>query len=96
MVSLTFSLSDKIFSLIGRFSWINWSEIAREKLNKERIFKGYFKKGELSEEDWEFCEKMDWHPVDELPLKKEFVKELKERKKGPFLKFNSAKEIFTE
>jgi len=32
---------------------------------------------EISDEDWEFCEQIDWHPVDELPMKPEHIKELK-------------------
>ena len=50
----------------------------------------------ISDEDWKFCNKIDWHPVDELPLKEEFVKDLKKRKKGPFIKLNSVEEIFEE
>ena len=34
------------------------------------------KTGTLTDEEWEFCDKIDWHPVDELPLKEEFIKKM--------------------
>ncbi len=83
MVSITFPLEDKLFSLIGRFSWVNWSEVTREKLNKKRIFEEFIKTGNLSDKDQEFCDSIDWYPVDELPLKEEFVKKLKRSSKEP-------------
>ena len=61
---------------------------------KKLIFEGYVKTGELSDKAWAFCEKIDWHPVDELPLKEEFINKLNWRKKGPFIKLNSIKDIF--
>ena len=45
---------------------------------KQDISNRYKQIGEISDEDWIFCEQIDWHPVDEFPLKEEFVKELKE------------------
>ena len=83
MVSITFPLEDKLFSAIERFPWINWSELAREKLNKKRIFEEFIKTGTLSDKDQEFCDKIDWYPVDELELKEEFIKELKKARKEP-------------
>jgi len=83
MVSITFPLEDKLFSVIERFPWINWSEVTREKLNKKRIFEEFIKTSTLSDEDQKFCDKLDWYPVDELKLKEEFVKELKEARKEP-------------
>ena len=94
MVSITFPIDDKLFSLIERFPWVNWSELAREKLMKREIFEEYLKTGKLSDKNWKFCDKINWHPVDELPLKEEFVKEIKKRKKGPFIKLKSVDEIF--
>ena len=60
---------------------MNWSEVAREEILKKEIFETYIKTGKISKEDLEFCNKMDWHPVDELALKEEFVKELKKIRK---------------
>ena len=94
MVSVTLSVSDEFKKEIKSFPWVNWSEIAKEEANKKRIFEEFLKTRKLSDEDWEFCEQIDWHPVDELPLKESFVKKLEERKKGPFIKLNSISEIF--
>lgn len=96
MVSITVPLDRSFKKRLDKFSWINWSEVGREETLKKDIFDRYIKTGEVTDEDWEFCEKIDWHPVDELPLKKEFKKELKQRKKGPFIKLNSVKELFEE
>jgi hypothetical protein len=65
-----------------------------DELKKKDIFERYIKTGELSDEDWMFCERIDWHPVDELPLKEEFVKRLKEARKGTPIRFNSVDEFF--
>jgi len=48
---------------------------------KRDILERYKKTKEVTDEDWEFCELIDWHPVDELPLKKSFIKEIKEAEK---------------
>ena len=81
MVSITLSLSGKLKASLSHFSWVNWSEVAREEARKKEIFEGYIKTGKLSDEDWKFCDKIDWHPVDELPLKEEFVKKLEKARK---------------
>ncbi len=94
MASLTLSLPDDFKSQLKAFGWVNWSEIAREEVMKKIIFEKYIRSGEISDAEWEFCEKIDWHPVDELPLKERFRKEIEKRKKGPFLKFSSVDEIF--
>jgi hypothetical protein len=94
MVSITFPLDDKVFSEIENFSWVNWSEVVREELNKKRIFEEYIKTGKLSDEDWKFCDKIDWHPVDKLPLKEEFVKKLEQAKKEAPIRFDSVDEFF--
>ncbi|MBU2634125.1 MAG: hypothetical protein KJ674_02685 [Nanoarchaeota archaeon] len=94
MVSVTLSVDDQFKEELKQFVWVNWSEIAREETKKKLIFEKYIRTKEISNEDWKFCEEIDWHPVDELPLKEEFVKELKKREKGPFIKFNSVDELF--
>ena len=60
---------------------------------KKRIFERYIKTGELSDEDWMFCERIDWHPVDELPLKESFVKELEEARDEPSGKSMTLEEL---
>ena len=53
------------------------------KLMKQSIFERFIESRTLSADDQEFCDKIDWHPVDELPLKKEFVEELIKSSKKP-------------
>ncbi|MBN1502099.1 hypothetical protein JW930_01025 [Candidatus Woesearchaeota archaeon] len=96
MASITLAVSDELKNELKRLSWINWSEIAREETLKKIIFERYIKTREISDVDWEFCEKIDWHPVDELPLKEEHIKEINRRRKGPFVKLNSLSGIFKD
>ena len=96
MVNVVLTVSDHVKSEIGLFPWVNWSEVAREEVLRKEIFERYLKTGGLTDEDWEFCEKIDWHPVDELPLKDEFIERLKEAEKGRFLKVESLDEMFED
>ena len=96
MASLTLSISEEMRNQLKAFMWVNWSEIAREEAMKKLIFENYLKTGTISNEEWEFCEKIDWHPVDELPLKEEFVEKLKKIKKGKFKRYNSVEELFAK
>ncbi len=94
MASLTLSVSDDFRNQLKKFPWVNWSEIAREETIKKLIFESYMKTGSVTDEEWKFCEKIDWHPVDELPLKEEFKKEMERRKKEKSIKLKSVSEIF--
>ncbi len=94
MASLTLSVTEEMKKELKSFLWINWSEIAREEAIKKLIFENYLKTGNLSDEEWAFCDKIDWHPVDELPLKKEFKKEMERRKKEKAIKVKSVEDIF--
>lgn len=96
MVSITMPISEELKKELKKHSWVNWSEIAREEAQKKIIFENYIKTGQISDEDWKFCEEIDWHPVDELPLKEEFKKELEKRKKEKPIKYNSVEEFFNE
>ena len=51
------------------------------KLMKQDISERFKQTREVTDEDWEFCEAIDWHPVDELPMKESFIKELEEAEK---------------
>ena len=86
MPCITISVDKAFKERLSQFSWINWSEIAREELLKRYLFEKYMKTGELSKDEERFCEHIDWHPVDELPIKKEFVKKMGEIRKGKFTK----------
>lgn len=94
MVSLTLSITNTFKVMLNRFSWVNWSEVGREESLKKEIFEEYMKTGKLSDKNWKFCEKIDWHPVDELPLKEEYVKELEKRRREKGVRFNSVDELF--
>ena len=94
MASLTLSVSDEFKNQLKTFMWVNWSEIAREEAIKKLIFENYIKTGSITDEEWEFCERIDWHPVDELPLKEDFKKELERRRKEKSIKFKSVSELF--
>lgn len=94
MASLTLSVTEEMKSELKSFVWVNWSEIAREETIKKLIFENYLKTGTLSDEEWEFCDKIDWHPVDELPLKEGFKKELERRRKEKPIKVRSVDDMF--
>jgi len=94
MASLTLSVSDEFKNDLKGFPWVNWSEIAREEAMKKLIFENYIRTRKISDEEWEFCEKIDWHPVDELPLKEEYIKKLKSIKKEKSIKVKSVSDIF--
>ena len=53
------------------------------RLMKRTIFEEFVETGQLSAEDQEFCDRIDWYPVDELPLREEYVKKLKALSKKP-------------
>jgi len=93
MVSITLSVSEDFKKDIKDFMWVNWSEIGREETIKKLIFENYIKFGRITEEEWRFCEKIDWHPVDELPLKKEFKKMLEKKRKEKGIKFKNIGEL---
>lgn len=94
MASLTLSVSDEFKNELKSFSWVNWSEVAREEAFKKLIFENYLKTGKISDEDWEFCEKIDWHPVDELPLRKEYLKKLERISKEKSIRIKSVSDLF--
>ena len=94
MASLTLSVDNAFKNQLKHFPWVNWSEIAREETMKKLIFERYLHTGEVTDEEWEFCEKIDWHPVDELPLKEEFIKKIQRAKKEKSIKVDSVSDIF--
>lgn len=94
MSSVTLSVSDTFKNQLKHFSWVNWSEIAKEETRKKIIFEKYLQNKKVSNEDWKFCDAIDWHPVDELPLKEEYVKKLKKIAKEKTIKLKSTEDIF--
>ena len=82
MASLTFTVDKQVKADLKRFSWVNWSEVNREVLNKKRILEQFLKTGELSAEDQEFCDRIGWYPIDELEVREEYLKKLEKIVKG--------------
>jgi hypothetical protein len=96
MVSLSFPIEEKTLKEMQGFQWVNWSKVACEAVKNKEILESYLKTGQITKENWDFCERLDWHPADELPFKEEFIKELKERENGQFVKASCVEEIFKE
>lgn len=95
MASITLSVTEEMRrELKEEFSWVNWSEIAREEAMKKLILESYIKTGNLTDDEWAFCKKIDWHPADELPLKEEFKKELEKRRKEKSIKVKNISDMF--
>ena len=93
MACITVSVDDNLKKRLERFPWVNWSEIGREELLKRYIFDKYMKSGVLTKDEEKFCETIDWHPVDELPLKEEFVQKMNRIRKNPHSKPIDSKEL---
>lgn len=93
MANMAIPIDDELSKDIESHPWIVSSEFGKEALIKKEIFERYLKTGEVTDEDWEFCEKNDWHPVDELPLKKEFVEKMKQVDKETPVVFKSVADI---
>lgn len=64
------------------------------RLMKRDILGRYRQTGEITDEDWEFCDRIDWHPADELPLKEEFVESIMKARSEHSVKLKSASDIF--
>lgn len=95
MVSVTVTITEDAKEELKSLGWVNWSELAREEAKKKVIFDNYMKTGKITKEENEFCEEIDWHPVDELPMKEEHKKEMERRlKEGHYIRLKSVDELF--
>jgi hypothetical protein len=94
MSTITLPVPDDLYKRMEHFSWVKWSEVARISIRKREIFERYLRSGEISDENAEFCDKMDWHPVDELPLREDYVKKLEDLKKETPLNVKDISDIF--
>jgi hypothetical protein len=95
MVSIVVPLEEKQKMELGDFPWVNWSEVVREYIMQREIFEEFMRTGEeVSDKDWEFCEKINWHPVDWLPFKEEYLKRLEAARKEKPIKLKSISDIF--
>ena len=94
MSNITLTIPKLVKMETEELAWVNFSELSREELLQKRIFEEFIKKGTLSDKYQKFCDSIDWYPVDWLPLREEFIKELKKAEKEPSLKLKSVKDIF--
>lgn len=94
MVSVTLSITDQFKEQLKHFQWVNWSEIAKEETRKKLIFETYMRTKKVSDEDWKFCDEIDWHPVDELPIRPEYIEKLNRIRKEKGIKIKSVSDIF--
>ena len=93
MPNIVVALEDELKERMDRLPWVNWSELAREVAFKREIFESFIRTGKLSDDEQSFCERIDWYPVDWLPLKESFVKELRRIAKGRHSKPMTAEEF---
>jgi pterin-4a-carbinolamine dehydratase len=77
MSCITISIDTSLKRRLEQFSWVNWSAVGREELMKRYLFEKYKNTESLTKEEQSYCEKIDWHPVDELPIKKEFIEKIR-------------------
>ncbi|AFV22781.1 hypothetical protein Mpsy_0570 [Methanolobus psychrophilus R15] len=81
---------DKIQAL----SWVKWSKVAQDGIRKRKILEVYIRDKSISEEDAEFCEMIDWHPVDELPIKEEILERILISDKNTAVSVKDISDIF--
>ena len=94
MASIIVPLEDTVRERMNHFGWVNWSYVAQEACIKRRIFEEFMKTRKISKEDSQYCERIDWHPVDWLPLKEEFIKRLEEAEKEEAIPIKDLSDLF--
>ena len=94
MSTLTVPVDDELYEKIQSMSWVRWSKVVQDGIRKRKIFETYMRDKEISEEDAVFCEMIDWHPVDELPLKEEFIDKIKKIDKEAGIPVKDISDIF--
>lgn len=70
------------------------SDDLKKEIRKRRILETYNRNNTISESDASFCESIDWHPVDELPVKEEVVDKIKSDDKSSRVKVKDVADIF--
>lgn len=94
MSTLTIPIDDDLYDKIQIHSWVKWSKVARDEIRKRKILEIYIRDKIISEEDAEFCEMIDWHPVDELPLKQEIIEKVQKADKKSHVSVGDISDIF--
>jgi hypothetical protein len=94
MATLTIPVDDEFYQKIQELSWIRWSRVVQEGIRKRKILEIYIRNNTISESDASFCESIDWHPVDELPVKEKVIDKIKSEDKSSRVKVNDVADIF--
>jgi hypothetical protein len=94
MSTLTIPIDDELYDKIQAFSWVKWSKVAQDGIRKRKILEVYIRDKTISEEDAEFCEMIDWHPVDELPIKEEVIERILRSDKKAAVSVKDISDIF--
>lgn len=94
MSTLTIPIDDELYDKVRSMSWVRWSKVAQDGIRKRKILETYIRDKKISEEDAVFCEITYWHPVDELPLKEEFVDKIKNIDKKAGIPVKDISDIF--
>ncbi|MBI2529750.1 MAG: hypothetical protein HYW05_01230 [Candidatus Diapherotrites archaeon] len=99
-MNITLSVSGELETLVKSHRQIKWTEIAREAIRKEakrmkklEILQKYMERKPITEEEWDWMDEIDWHPVDEMNYKPEFVKEAMQASKSRPKRIKSLDEL---
>ena len=100
-MNITLSVSGELEKMIKEHPEIKWTELARkgmitelERMQKMNILKKMVEKEKFTEQEIKWMDEHDWHPVDEMELKPEFVKKIQARNMNKCIKVNNIKDIF--
>ena len=94
MSTLTIPIDDELYNRIQGMSWVRWSRVVQDGIKKRKILETYIRDKKISEEDASFCESIDWHPADELPIKQELIDEIKSIEKESLTPVKNISDIF--
>ena len=61
-----------------------------EKQKKSQILESYLDKKPISKSKWDWMERNDWHPVDEMEFISEFVERINKLKNNQLVRFKIA------
>lgn len=94
MSTLTIPIDDELYDKVQSLSWIRWSKVVQDGIRKRKILETYLREKSISEDDAAFCEAIDWHPVDELPIRQEVIDKLKKADKRSLVAVRNVSDIF--
>lgn len=99
-MNVTLSVSGKLMEGMRRHSSVKWTEVAREamareleRLMKAELLQKFLHKERFSQFEEEWMEEHDWHPVDEMQLKPEFIKRVQASRKEHSKKIKNVSEL---